>query len=140
MSNPETDVYITTVWVAHSSLSTLDMMHQYWFAEGVSLSLKGAAIAHDGYVDVDDIGDENENALLCHTNKTDCCRDNNAAISNWFFPNGTRVGSRDYNFLRNRGPSVVRLLRVGTPIGRGRFYCVVPNANDLVQTIFVNIG
>ena len=115
---------------------------------GVSLSLKGAAIANDGYVDVDDIGDNDEDALLCHTDKTDCCQGNNAGISNWYFPSGSRVEGTDFYtdmghtsyFTRNRDPSVVRLVRVGAPTERGRFSCVVPNANDLVQTIFMNIG
>ena len=38
----------------------------------VGLSLKGAPIANNSYVDVDDI-DEGDYALLCHTNKTNCC-------------------------------------------------------------------
>ena len=43
-------------------------------------------------MDVDDIG-ENDTALLCHTNKTDCCRgplDHNKA-GEWYYPNGTEV-------------------------------------------------
>ena len=39
-------------------------------SESVGLSLKGAPIANSGYVDVDDIGEGNAAALLCHTNKT----------------------------------------------------------------------
>ena len=115
---------------------------------GVSLSLRGAAIANDSYIDVDDIGGGNEDALLCQTNKIDCCHGNNAAISNWYFPSGFRVESIGYYidmghtsyFTRNRGNSVVRLLRSGAPTERGRFHCVVPNANDEMQTIYVNIG
>ena len=117
-------------------------------SDGVRLSLNGTTIGNDGYVDINDISDENAGALLCHTDKTDCCTGSNAAISNWFFPNGSVVGSKvqfdvlrcTNCFSRNRGPSVVRLKRIGTPTERGRFYCQVPDANDVMQTIFVNIG
>ena len=117
-------------------------------SDGVFLSLRGVAIANDGYVDVDDIGHGNDDALLCHTDKTDCCNGtmNAAGISNWYFPTGTRVEGTGnsttppVNFYRNRGPSVVRLRRIEAPTVRGRFYCQVPNAKDINQTIYVNIG
>ena len=116
-------------------------------SDGVSLSLNGTTIANDSYVDVNDIGHVNDSALLCHTNKSDCCRSNNVNISNWFFPNDTRVqsfeiflGKNTSSFSRNRGDRVVRLLRARTPAERGRFYCQVPDVNGVIQTIFVNIG
>ena len=115
--------------------------------DGVWLTLKGAAIANNSYVDVDDIGNNDEDALLCHTNKTACCRFSNAA-GNWYFPNDGRVETTIDNmrlnltshFSRNRGTRLVRLLRFGAPTERGRFYCQVPDANDEIQTIYVNIG
>ena len=118
---------------------------------GVSLSLKGADIANDGYVNVDDIGVGNDsNALLCHTDKTDCCKSPYMVNGNWHFPNGTVVeglkqimksGKDTSNILaRNRGNnSIVRLYRHGSPADRGRFYCVVPNAAGDNQTIYVNL-
>ena len=117
------------------------------YSDGVSLSLGGTAIANDGYVDVDDIGFYNDHALLCHTDKTDCCRGSNTA-GDWYFPDRTRVGSNTENinlrhtryFFRNRDNSVVRLRRREAPTERGRFYCEVPNASDVNQTIYVNIG
>ena len=117
------------------------------YSDGVSLSLRGAAIANDGYVDVDDIGLDNEHTLLCHTNKTDCCRGSNIE-GDWYFPDRTRVRSYAENyglghtsyFFRNRHNSVVRLRRREAPTERGRFYCEVPNASGVNQTIYVNIG
>ena len=66
----------------------------------------------------------------------------------WHFPNMTSVGRMDSNtkagrtsyFFRNRGNQAVRLVRVGAPSERGLFYCQVPNASNIVQTIYVNIG
>ena len=115
-------------------------------AEGVTLSLNGAVIANDGYVNVDDIGEGDFNALLCYTNKTDCCRGNRAG--EWFFPNRTRIGTRVDNdgtghtsyFFRDRGEHVVRLKRADYPSERGRFYCEVPNIQNVDQTIYINIG
>ena len=118
---------------------------------GVSLSLKGADIANDGYVNVDDIGVGNDsNALLCHTDKTDCCKSPYMINGNWYFPNGTVVEglsaikksnkSTNDTLARNRGNNgVVRLYRLGSPTDRGHFYCVVPNAAGNNQTIYVNL-
>ena len=67
----------------------------------------------------------------------------------WYFPNNMiSVGTMDSNteaghtnyFFRNRGNQAVRLVRVGTPSERGLFYCQVPDANNIIQTIYVNIG
>ena len=116
--------------------------------DGVSLSLKGAAIANDGYVDVDDIGESDTDALLCHTNKPGCCGTHPNREGEWYSSNMSPVGTMASHieaghtsyFSRNRGDSVVRLLRVGTPIERGRFYCEVQDASGVNQTIYVNIG
>ena len=108
------------------------------------LSLKGAAIASDGYVDANDIGEYN-NALHCKTNKTDCCAYNRAG--EWFFPNGSQVrilayfhhSSHDY-YYRNRDQRVVRLNRFRNPPEKGHFQCEVPNANEELQITHVNIS
>ena len=97
-----------------------------------------------------DIGgnDDDPEALLCHTNNTDCCRAAQGLHGDWYFPGGIRVGSLTENnaanrfiniFTRSRDLSVVRLNRYGSPPQRGRFYCEVINANNVNQTIYVNI-
>ena len=96
-------------------------------------------------MDVDDIGEDNA-ALLCHTNKTNCCKSSLGQIQagEWYYPNGTRVGIKNIKgieFYRDRHTRVVRLHhRQGTFVLRGRFSCEVPDANDVNQTVFVNIG
>ena len=116
-------------------------------AEGVYLSLKGAVIVNNSYVDVADIGkydDTGEDAaLLCNTNKSDCC--NIIRTGEWYFPSGARVGiegesSLHDRFYRNRGPSIVRLNRHGSPSQRGSFRCEVLDDNNNIQRVFVNIG
>ena len=116
---------------------------------GVYLSLKGDYLANNSYVDVDDIG-EQESALICHTNKTDCCRSDPIRAGEWYFPNGSRVQDGHWNqqfsgvneyFYRNRGEKIVRLNRYGnSPLERGHFYCELPDANEIDKTLHVNIS
>ena len=115
----------------------------YFTAVGVTLSLNGEMIANDSFVNASSIG-ENDDALLCHTNKIDCCGTESNRDGEWYF-SGTPVGLKgnpaiDNNLYRNRGDKVVRLNRRGNPSERGRFSCVVPNANDVEQTVFINVG
>lgn len=123
---------------------------------GISLSLRGTPLQNNSYVNVNSIGSGDNSSsdaegLLCLTNKDDCCalaQVGDTTLGHWFFPNGSTVGSRRSNsdanstdyFYRNRFKSVVRLLRVGQPTERGSFHCEVPNANNINQTLYVNIG
>ena len=110
------------------------------------LSIKGAVIAIDGYVDANDIG-ERDNALNCHTNKPDCCDQPPNRNGEWFFPNGDKVkvkgiaddSGQDY-YYRSRGQSVVPLNRVNNPPEKGRFRCEVVNALDELQITYINIS
>ena len=121
---------------------------------GVYLSLEGATIVNDGYVNVLDI--PGTNGLRCYTDKINCCHRNQTggdALGHWYFPNGTIIGSytdnkrnnrRNKAFTRSRGQSFVNLyivLRRTTtlPLERGRFYCIVPNAAGVSTTTFANI-
>jgi hypothetical protein len=113
---------------------------------GVFLSLKGQFIANYGYVDVNDIG-EGDDALLCHTNKTDCCRKPPNRAGEWYYPEGYRVGVQGVGFAyyeefyRDRGNGVVRLNRRQDIIGRlGVFRCEIPDANNNIQDVHVNVG
>ena len=110
------------------------------------LSLNGHFIANNSYVDVDDIG-EDDDALLCHTDKPDCCNPflvYGIRAGEWYYPNGSRVGIQggyQDEFYRNRRAQVVRLnRRQGTFTARGLFRCEVPDASGIIQTVFVNIG
>ena len=69
---------------------------------------------------LEDIG-EGDDALLCRTNLTACCRPpytgvNVSALGNWFFPNGSRIPSHGgdawkQDFYRTRGQMVVHMHR-----------------------------
>ena len=104
------------------------------------MSLRGTPIDDDGFVNASDIGASND-GLLCLTNETNCCAGSNR-MGEWYFPNGTVVGTFTDNgdnifndfFSRNRGQSVVRLSRFNSPSERGRFSCELQG-----DTIYVNI-
>ena len=82
---------------------------------------------------------ENSNALLCLTSLADCCRSVDApfygALGHWFFPNGTAVPNTVidiingvniiWKFYRNRGSSVVRMLRREGGVD-GIYCCEIP--------------
>lgn len=117
------------------------------FVLGVFLSLRGAVVVSDGYVDIDDIyvgtkgSNDNSNSLLCHTDAADCCRFLEGR-GGWFLNDGSTVHSTHPvgGYRRNRGPGVVRLYRDnGSHADRGRFYCEIPNAMDINQTLYANI-
>ena len=95
---------------------------------------------------LEDIG-EDENALLCITDLTACCRCPYAGemgpdIGNWFFPNGTKIYTpgegTDWDFYRTRGEMVVLMQRKGGGED-GIYHCEIPDTLNVVQTIYIGI-
>ena len=109
---------------------------------GVWFSLRNTTYQNNSIVILEDI-DEGDDALLCITNQTACCRPpytDGSAIGNWFFPNGTRVPSpgNNWDIYRSRGQMVVRMNR-----RRGReegiYRCEIPDAMNVIQTIYIGV-
>ena len=94
---------------------------------------------------LEDIG-EGDDALLCVTNQTDCCRPpytgdmGPKALGNWFFPNGTRVPSSglQWDFHRTRGQMVVRLQRRRGG-AEGIYRCMIPDIFGFFQTLYIGV-
>ena len=117
----------------------------------------GETIPSDSFVDLDDVlniasgahpSNNDPRALVCLTDLEDCCAVPRTVRGDWYFPDGTTVGSvgGDPRFLANRGANdgtnqgSVRLFRrYSTPPGRGHFHCELPNAANVNQIIYVNI-
>ena len=113
----------------------------------------------DSFVDFDDVlnigggahpSNNDPRALVCLTDLEDCCAAPRTVRGDWYFPDGTTVGSVGGNslFLANRGANdgtnqgSVRLFRrYASPPGRGRFRCELPSAANpsVNQIIYVNI-
>ena len=100
---------------------------------------------NNSLVTLDNIGG-GDNALLCLTDLTACCRlpytngTGQKAIGNWFFPNGTRVPSSNaqWDFHRTRGNMRVPLQRRRGG-EEGIYSCVIPNAMNVNQTIYIGV-
>ena len=89
---------------------------------------------------LEDIG-EGDDALLCKTNQTACCRPpHSRAIGNWFFPNGTRVPSANSqsDFYRARGQMVVRMNRRRGGV-EGIYRCEIPDTFGFIQTLYIGV-
>ena len=82
---------------------------------------------------LEDIGEDDSNALTCLSNLPSCCR--NPSVGQWFYPNETQVpvNSAGEGFYRNRGDEgQVFLRRRSTTLSPlGRYCCQAPtNTSD----------
>ena len=88
----------------------------------VFLSLHGVAIPNNGIVAISEIGSTDDTALLCHT-------DFLPPDGDWTAPSGTRIFGSDVQGVgRNKGPTFLRLKKVGTP-PEGIYTCVINTAD-----------
>ena len=81
-------------------------------------------------------------ALLCFTNKLDCCDTKPNRSGEWYFPNGSRVKTNveKNTMYRDRGPSVVHLnLRRSSTFIAGVFHCEILNISGKNHSIYVGI-
>ena len=119
--------------------------------EGVWFSLKGTTYQNNSLVNLEDIGESDDAALLCMTDKTACCRPpytgrNTSVIGNWFFPDGTTVFNESINstsnlqldFYGTRGQMVV-LLHRWTGGVTGIYRCEIPNKMNVTQKLYVRV-
>ena len=93
---------------------------------------------------LEDIG-EGDDALLCITNQTACCRAPNIgemgpALGNWFFPNGSRVPGHgiSWDIYRTRGQMVVLMHRRRGGM-EGIYRCEIPDTFGFIQTLHIGV-
>ena len=110
-------------------------------AGDVWFSLRGTTYHNNSNVILEDIS-EGDDALLCITNQTACCRSdsggNGSVLGNWFFPNGSRIPGYQWNFYRTRGQMVVRLHRRRGGV-EGIYRCEIPDTMNVMQTIYIGV-
>ena len=94
---------------------------------------------------LEDIGEHNDDALLCITNLTACCRiTSTSVLGDWFFPNGTKVPNEvvtnetKWDFYRDRDQSVVRMKRRRGG-EEGIYRCKIPDSTNVIQTIYIGV-
>ena len=114
------------------------------FTGGVWFSLNGTTYQNNSIVTLEDIGEEDD-ALLCMTNLTACCRisytgENWSVLGNWFFPNGSRVptSGNQWDFYRDRGQMVVRLNRRRGGVD-GIYRCEILDSVNVTQTMYTGV-
>ena len=125
--------YISIVTLVDLSTSSFPGTGDVWF------SLDGTTYQNNSNVILENIG-EGDDALLCITNLTDCCHQNNTGgpvLGNWFFPNGTEVSSSGEMFI-TRGQRVVRLNRRRDGV-EGIYRCEIPDATNVNQTLYIGL-
>jgi hypothetical protein len=113
----------------------------YPFHTAVYFELKGERYDNNSEVSILSIG-EGDNALLCKTDKQDCCGALPNRFGEFYYPQGVRVpiNSVGEGFYRNRGEQLIRLnRREDTSSPTGRYYCELLDANGENQKIFINI-
>ena len=91
---------------------------------------------------LEDIGEGDDDALLCLTNLPACCRPNNMGnvLGNWYFPNETRVPSSggEWDFYRTRDYMLVRMHRRRGGV-EGIYRCEIPDAMNEIQSIYIGV-
>ena len=105
-------------------------------------------ISNSSYIDIDDIAEGNEAALLCVTDLTQCCHEDidtlgDAILGQWFYPNGTDVpvDGKGSDVYSSKGLSIVRINRrnnIRSPTGL--YCCEVPDATNTLRRVCANIG
>ena len=103
----------------------------------IKFMLRGQTYLNNTVVLITDIG-EDTNALLCVTDRSDCCSSPNGEF---YYPDNTAVGFSNTNPLyRNRGPQVVRLnRRTNTLSPTGVYRCEIPDSSGRMQNIYINV-
>ena len=88
-----------------------------------------------------DVG-EGERALLCKTDRKDCCGAPPNRYGEFYYPNGLAVpvASRQQGFYRNRGEQMIRLNRRSTATSpTGKYRCAIPEVDGEIQSIYVTL-
>ena len=112
-------------------------------AGDVKFSLRNTTYQNNSIVILEDIGEGDDNALLCITNQTACCRppytgETGAVLGNWYFPNRSRVPSDMWDIYRTRGHMVVSIHRRRGGV-EGIYRCVISDTMNVTQTMYIGV-
>ena len=123
----------------------------YYCHAGVYLELKGTVYSASSNVSITEVG-EGEDALLCKTNKDDCCARSEKRFGDFYYPSGVRVPvySHGQSFYHNKGDKVVSLNRRADseellassgdkPLLLGEYCCEAPDACGDMQRVCINL-
>ena len=109
--------------------------------------MKGTPYLNNSVVALTAIGADN-NALICLTNFTACCRNSDTggtgSLGKWRMPDGSLVpggaSGSTANIIRTRGASAVLLHRRNyVMVPMGLFTCEVPDASGVLRFVYIYI-
>ena len=125
------------------SIMSIKQIDPYLFSEpSLKFLLRNQTYLNNSLVALNDIG-EGDNALLCMTDKPDCCKPTNGPLQGEFYnPNNTLVRTRAGGdaLYRNRGPQVVRLNRRNNVLSpTGIYRCEIPDSSGRIRNIYINV-
>ena len=110
------------------------------------LTFMGNNIPNHSYVDLSTVGNDNTNAVQCHTDLLTCCSSNQGPdLGDWYFPNRNRLPFSGYgNVYEHRGAQVVVVRYTGGSGGTSGIYrCDIEtnavNYNDGRESVYVGL-
>lgn len=107
----------------------------------VYFELNGNIYHNNSAISLQSVG-EGERALICKTNKQDCCGTPPNRLGEFLYPNGDIVPIRilQDEFYRQRGDGEIYLnRRVDTTSPSGTYSCVIPDAAGTIQTLYIDL-
>ena len=122
-------------------------MLSYFLGAGVvQFSPNGTTYQNNSIVTLTDIGVDDD-ALLCITNLTTCCRGTNGSVlGQWFFPNETKVPNEfisetsqpKWDFFRDKH-QMTKLIHLRGGGVNGIYYCEIPDLTNVLQTVYIGV-
>ena len=109
---------------------------------GVYFELNGVMYMNNSAAPLSEVG-EREKALLCKTNKEDCCGTPPNRFGEFYYPSDNKVpiAKEQQGFYRNRGEKVIRLnRRDGTISPTGKYRCEIPDASGTIQNLHITLS
>ena len=93
----------------------LTFTHVHLFVTGIYFTLGGEIYGNNSIVRLCSIGEGEDHALICRTDKIKCCGTSPDRFGEFYYPNGLQVPvlRAGQNFYRNRGDQLIRLNRRG---------------------------
>jgi hypothetical protein len=91
---------------------------------------------------MDRIGEGDHGALICRTDRVDCCGTIPNRYGQFYYPRGGQVliKSAGQGFYRNRGDQLIRLNRQeGVTSPAGRYRCEIPDASGEIQNLYITL-
>ena len=108
---------------------------------GVILTLRGVQYPNRSTINIREIG-ENDEALICQTNRRPCCQSLPNRVGEWYYPDGSllTIEASGRDLYRNRGnDGEVRLNRRNNAalFPTGMYHCEVPDASSSTRSLYI---